>query len=432
MDVARSAKRKAYLRVILPLFITSVIAYIDRVNIGYAALTMNKDLGFGPEVFGMGAGIFFAGYVVFEIPGALLAEKYRPRVWLARIMMSWAVICSYMAFMHTATEFYVARFLLGAAEASLYPVIYVSFIPRWFNAADRARAIAVLLTSLQVSGIVGAPAAGWLLGMPMMGLKGWQLLFLIEAMPAAFFGIAILRGAVDDIPKDAKWLTPEERAFVVDQYNREVAAQVATKRYTVLEAMKDREVLKLCLIYFLWITGFWGFNFWMPQVLKSLSGWSNMAIGWLTIIPMSISLLVMLAVGHSSSKTGEKRWHGALGLFVGAFGLGVGSLVTDPLISFGLVIVAAVGVYAAFGVWWSYPTTFLSGPAAAAAVAMINSFGNIGGFVGPYFTGWLKKSTGSFAIAWAYLAFSLTAAGLLMLTLKKKPVPVASVPTSPP
>jgi MFS family permease len=413
------------LRVILPLFVTSVIAYIDRVNIGYAALTMNKDLGFGPEVFGLGAGIFFAGYVLFEIPGALLAEKYRPRVWLARIMISWAVICSYMAFMHTETEFYVARFLLGAAEASLYPVIYVCFIPRWFGPAHRARAISVLLTSLQISGIVGAPLAGWMLGLNTFGLHGWQILFLVEAIPAAGFGIAILQGAVEDIPKDAKWLTEEERHYVVGMYEAEVAAQAKKKKKnTVLEALRDKEVVKLCTIYFLWITGFWGFSFWMPQVLKSFAGWSNAAIGGLSIIPMFISLLVMLYIGHSSSKTGEKRWHGAIGLFIGAIGMAVGAFVHDPMISFLFVIITAAGVYAAFGVWWSYPTTFLSGPAAAAAVAMVNSFGNIGGFVGPYFTGWLKNKTGSFTIAWVYLAVSLVGAGLLMLTLKKKPTDV--------
>ena len=194
--VARSAERKAYLNVVLPLFVTSVIAYLDRVNIGYAALTMNADLGFDAHVFGMGAGIFFAGYFLFEIPGALVAERYSPRLWLARIMISWGVVSGLLAFMHTASQFYLLRFLLGAAEASLYPVIYASCIPRFFAARDRARAIAVLLTSLQVSGIIGAPLAGWLVGVPLFGLEGWQVLFLIEALPAVVFGLdpAVLDG----------------------------------------------------------------------------------------------------------------------------------------------------------------------------------------------------------------------------------------------
>ena len=176
----------------LPLFITSVIAYIDRVNIGYAALTMNKDLGFTAEMFGLGAGIFFAGYFLFEVPGALIAEKYSPRIWLARIMITWGAISGLMAFMHTAWQFYLIRFMLGAAEASLYPVIYATCIPRFFAAKDRARAIALLLTSLQVSAIIGGPLAGLVLGLPVLGFKGWQVLFLIEAVPAIVFGFIIV------------------------------------------------------------------------------------------------------------------------------------------------------------------------------------------------------------------------------------------------
>lgn len=417
--VAASAKRKAYLNMVLPLFIISVIAYLDRVNVGYAALTMNKDLGFSAQIFGLGAGIFFAGYVLFEIPGALIAEKYSPRFWLARIMISWGVVCGMMAFMTTTWEFYLYRFLLGAAEASLYPVIYASCIPRWFNAADRARAIAILLTSLQVSAIIGAPLAGTLLEVSIFGLKGWQTLFILEAIPAVVFGIIIVYWMAD-WPKDAKWLTQEERDFLQKQYEDEVAMKTAVKRYTVMEAFKDKEVLKLCLAYFCWITGFWGFNYWMPQVLKSVSGWSNMKIGWLVVIPMAISLVVMLYIGHSSSKRNEKRWHGAIGMFIGAIGLGVGVFMTDPVISFFFLTLAAIGTFAPFGVWWSYPTTFLSGPAAAGAIGLINSCGNIGGFIGPYVTGFVKDTTGSFVGSWVYLACSLLVAGVIMLNLKHK------------
>jgi sugar phosphate permease len=416
--VAASAKRKVYLNIVLPLMIASIIAYIDRINIGYAALTMNKDLGFDAKVFGLGAGIFFAGYVVFEIPGALLAEKYSPRMWLARIMVTWGLVCGLMAFIKSEREFFIARFLLGVAEASLYPVIYATFIPRWFPRRDRARAIALLLTSLQLSGIIGAPLAGWLLGVPVFGLKGWQGLFILEAVPAIAFGL-LLPLWLADRPRDAKWLTPDEREYLTSLYEREVSAQNAAKHYTVLEAIADREVLKLCATYFLWITGFWGFNYWMPQVIKSISGWSNMAIGWLTILPMFCSLVFMLFIGHSSSKTGEKRWHGAACLLVGAVGLGVGAFISDPLLSLIPLTLSAMGVYGAFGVWWSYPTTFLSGAAAAGAIGLINSAGNIGGFVGPYITGWIKEKTGSFTGAWIYLAVSLVAAGLLILTLRK-------------
>lgn len=418
-DIAASAKRKAYWNIVLPLFMISVIAYIDRVNIGYAALTMNKDLRFTPEMFGMGAGIFFAGYFIFEIPGALIAEKYSPRIWLARIMITWGLISGLMAFMHTAWQFYAIRFLLGAAEASLYPVIYATCIPRFFGPKDRARAIALLLTSLQTSAIIGAPLAGWLLGVPLFGLKGWQGLFMIEAIPAVIFGFIVVFWMADH-PRSAKWLTEAERQFLTEQFEREVAAKGAVKRYSVMQALGDREVLKLALIYFLYITGFWGFNYWMPTVLKSMSGWSNLAIGGLLAIPMFISLLASAYNGHSSSKRNEKRWHGAIPMFIGAIGLAVGVFMHNPVVAFFFVILANIGTYAPMAVWWSYPTTFLSGPAAAGAIGMINSCGNLGGFVGPYLTGWIKTTTGSFAGAYVYLACSLTAAGLLILTLRKQ------------
>ena len=418
-SVAASAKRKAYLNIVLPLFFVSVIAYLDRVNIGYAALTMNTDLGLSPTMFGMGAGIFFAGYIVFEIPGAIFAEKFSARIWLARIMLTWGVVSGLMIFMTAQWHFYLLRFLLGAAEASLYPVIYATCIPRWFSEKDRARVIALLLTSLQVSGIVGAPLAGWLLGVPLFGLKGWQGLFILESVPAIVFAFIIVFWMADR-PAEAKWLTEDEKQFLIQQYERELAAKQSARNYTVLQAFREPEVLKLCVTYFLWISGFWGYNYWIPQVLKSLSGWSNFAIGWLTAVPMVFSLVAMLYIGHSSSKRREKRWHGAIGLFIGAVGMGVGVFIKEPWIAFFFVVLAGIGVYAPFGVWWSYPTTFLSGTAAAGAIGLINSCGNLGGFVGPYITGFIKDATGTFTGAWVYLACSLTLAGLLILTFKKQ------------
>lgn len=425
-DVAASARRKAYLNVVLPLFLISVIAYIDRVNIGYAALTMNKDLGFDSRVFGLGAGVFFAGYFLFEIPGALIAERYSPRLWLARIMISWGLVSALMAFMQTAWHFYLLRFLLGAAEASLYPVIYASCIPRWFPSRDRARAIAVLLTSLQVAGIIGAPLAGWLIDIPMFGLAGWRALFLIESVPAIMLGIAVVYWMVD-WPRDAKWLTAAEKELLTEQYEREVAAKAAVRRYTLSEALRDREVLKLCLTYFLWVTGFWGFNFWMPTIFKQLSGWSNVVIGQLFAVAMLISLTASVYTGHSSSRRNEKRWHAATHMFLAAIGVGAGAFAHAPWLYYFFLVLAAIGTYAPMSVWWSYPTTFLSGAAAAGAVGMINSVGNLGGFVGPYITGWMQQRSGSFRGAMLYLAASLALAGLLILTLRRER---RDVPTS--
>lgn len=410
---------RKYFHIILPVFIGSVISFLDRVNIAYAALTMNSDLGFSPQVFGFGAGIFFFGYVLFEVPGALIAERWSPRIWIARIMISWGIISCFMAFIETRWQFYLVRFLLGAAEASFYPVLYASIIPRWFTPEERPKAIALMLTSLQVSAIIGSPLAGWLLGFSAANMKGWQILFLLEAVPAVIFGILILY-VLADRPAQVHWLTDKEKQYLTFSYEQETAAKKAVRQYTVRQALCDREVLKLCVIYFLWITGFWGFNYWMPTVLKEVSGWSHFAIGLLIVIPMTLSLLAMLYAGSSSSKTGEKRWHGAVPMFIGAAGMGIGTFIKDPSLNFMFVCITAIGVYSAFGVWWSYPTTFLSGTAAAGAVGLINSFGNTGGYVGPYLTGYVKDMTGGFFWAYIYLACSLAAAGVLMLTLKKK------------
>lgn len=429
--IVGSLRRRKYLHVILPLFIGSVMAFLDRLNLAYAALTMNKDLGFSAEVFGMGAGILFLGYVLFEIPGSLVAAKYSARVWISRILITWGLACSLMAFIHTATQFYIVRFLIGAAEASFYPVCYAVVIPRFFDAAERPKAISIMLTSLLVSSIIGAPLAGVLLGVTWLGFKGWQMLFILEGAIAFVFGIIVLFWLAD-WPKDVRWLTPAEKEELMAQYEHEVAVKSAARKYTVWEALKDKEVLRLCFIYFMWITGFWGFGFWMPTVLKAVSGWSNAAIGWLIAIPMTLALIGFVVNGNSSSRTGEKRWHVAIPMFIGAFGLSVGTFVTDPIWSFIMVCVSAIGVYVGMGVWWSYPTSFLSGAAAAGAVGLINSVGNIGGWVGPYLVGFIKDVTGSFTWAYLYLAFSLFVAGVVILTLRKElptsNITAASVP----
>jgi len=415
-----SLDRKRLWQVLLPLFLGSVIAYLDRVNLAYAALNMNQDLGFSASVFGLGAGIFFAGYVIFEILGALIAERWSARIWLARIMVSWGLASCLMAWVKSEWQFYGLRFLLGIAEASFYPVAYASVIPRWFTPAERPRAIAIMLTSLPVSAIIGSPLAGWILTWQSGGFKGWQLLFILESIPALVFGI-LLWFWLKDWPRDAPWLSPREKQELQDAYEKERAAKVARRPYTVWQAFSDREVLKLCLIYFLWITGFWGYNYWMPTVLQEASGWSSIRIGWMIVIPMSLALVGMLWVGHSSARSGEKRWHGAIPMFLAAVGMGIGPFCSSALASFACVCLAGIGVYSAFGVWWSYPTTFLSGAAAAGAIGLINSCGNIGGFLGPYVTGLFKDLTGTVQSAYGLLALSLFVAGLLMLKLSSTP-----------
>lgn len=263
-----SLKSKRDLRIILPVFLVSIIACIDRVNVAYAKLTMTADMPWlTPEIFGMGAGIFFVGYLIFEVPGSLVAAKFSATKWIARIMFTWGLVCVYMAFVKTPSEFYLCRFLLGASEASLYPVIYSVLFPRWFAAGERARATSLMLTSLLISTIIGAPLAGVLLETSLFGLHGWQELFILEALPALLFAVYFFF-AVKDRPEQAHWLTDAEKEYLNKVYDEEQAAMHRVKKYTVWQAFCEPKVLKLCLIYFLWVVGFWGFNFWMPTVLK--------------------------------------------------------------------------------------------------------------------------------------------------------------------
>ena len=411
-------KRKRDLRIILPVFLVSIIACIDRVNVAYAALTMTQDLDWiTPEIFGAGAGIFFMGYLLFEIPGALVAARFSATKWIARIMFTWGLVCVLMAFMSSQFEFYLYRFLLGASEASLYPVIYSVLFPRWFTAGERARATSLMLTSLLLSTIIGAPLAGVLLQTSFFGLHGWQELFILEAVPALAFAVFFFFG-VKDRPDQVDWLDDAEKDYLSKAYLAEKARLEGRKKYTVFEAFSDRKVLKLCFIYFLWVVGFWGFNFWMPTVLKGLSGWSTQLLGGAIAIPMLAALVVQLIVSRTSTMTGDKVWHVAGAMFIGAIGLGLSPFATDMSTALFLVCLSAIGIYAAMGVWWTIPTTFLTGPAAAGSVALINSCGNLGGWVGPYMMGWVKTTTGSFHLGYFIMAACMLAAGVVVLSIQ--------------
>ncbi|WP_196605767.1 MFS transporter [Pectinatus haikarae] len=411
-------KHQRDLRIILPVFLVSIIACVDRVNIAYAALTMTQDLNWiTPEIFGTGAGIFFMGYLIFEIPGSLIAVKFSAAKWIARIMFSWGLVCILMAFMHTQFEFYLYRFLLGAAEASLYPVIYSVLFPRWFTAGERARATSLMLTSLLLSTIIGAPLAGFLLNTSFFGMHGWQELFILEAIPAILFAFFFLF-CVKDRPEKVAWLSTEEKNYLIQAYEKEQSRLQSKKKYTVVQVFSDPKVLKLCFIYFMWVIGFWGFNFWMPTVLKGLSGWSTQLLGGAIAIPMIAALIVQLIIGHTSSTTGDKVWHVSGTLFIGAIGLGLSPFAANIYEALFLVCLSAIGIYAAMGVWWTIPTTFLTGPAAAASVALINSCGNLGGWVGPYMMGWIKTSTGSFNFGYFLMSGFMFIASITVLSIK--------------
>lgn len=420
MDAAmlKHMKRARDWRIILPVFLVSIIACIDRVNIAYAKLTMTQDLPWiTPEVFGAGAGIFFVGYLLFEIPGSLVAAHFSATKWIARIMFTWGLVCIFMAFITTEFQFYLCRFLLGASEASLYPVIYSVLFPRWFTAGERARATSLMLTSLLLSNILGAPIAGILLESSFFGLRGWQELFILEAIPALSFA-AFFFFFVKDRPDQVSWLSAEEKTYLTENYEKEREAMQRVKKYSVLKAFHDPKVLKLCLIYFLWVVGFWGFYFWMPTVLKELSGLSTSLLGGAIAIPMMAALIVQLIISKTATITGDKVWHVFGTLFVGAVGLTLSPFASNLTIALILVCLSAIGIHAAMGVWWTIPTTFLTGPAAAGSIALINSCGNLGGWVGPNMMAWVKVTTGSFDLGYFIMGSAMLLSGLLVLTIK--------------
>lgn len=322
-----------------------------------------------------------------------------------------------MAFVSTEFEFYLCRFLLGAAEASLYPVIYSVLFPRWFTAAERSRATSLMLTSLLLSNILGAPIAGVLLESSFFGLHGWQELFILEAVPALIFAI-IFFFAVKDRPDQVSWLSQEEKDYLTENYEKEKEAMHKVKRYSVRKAFTDPKVLKLCLIYFLWVVGFWGFYFWMPTVLKELSGLSTSLLGGAIAIPMIAALVVQLIISKTATLTGDKVWHVAGALTVGAVGLALSPFASNLVLALVLVCMSAIGIHAAMGVWWTIPTTFLTGPAAAGSIALINSCGNVGGWVGPNMMAWIKVNTGSFDVGYYIMGGAMLLAALLVLTIQ--------------
>ncbi|HLH92190.1 MAG TPA: MFS transporter [Xanthobacteraceae bacterium] len=410
-DISARTLRKIERRLIYFCMLLFILNYVDRLNVGFAALQMNKDLGFGPTVYGIGAGIFFFGYFVFEIPSNLILERVGARVWLARIAITWGIISAAMAFVQGATSFYVVRFLLGFAEAGLLPGIMLYF-SYWFPMRERAKALALFMTATAISNIVGAPLSSWLIGFDgIFGLRGWQLMFVIEGIPSVLIGIAALFYLVDR-PEQAAWLADDEKAWL----QRELAAETAAKeqasgRMTLRMGLTNPRVLLITLLCFFLVSGNFGVVFWMPQIIKALGDLSIMQVGALTMIPYAAAVVAMVWWGRRSDRTGDRKWHLAIAAVVGAAGLAVSALPGNPVLSFVALCVAAAGIWSMFGVFWAVPADFLSGTAAAGGFALINSFGTLGGFLGPFLVGFVRQHTGSFTGSLLVLAgFTLMAA----------------------
>jgi MFS transporter, ACS family, tartrate transporter len=420
-EVEASARRRIAWRLLPFLFLLFVIAFLDRVNVSYAALEMTKDLSFSDRVFGFGSGIFFVGYLLFEIPGCLIVERWSARKWFARIMVTWGLITVLMAFIRTPMHFYLVRILLGAAEAGFFPGLIV-YLSHWFCAADRAKASAMFMTAIPIANIIGSPLGGWLLGVHWFGLAGWRWLFIVEGIPAVVFGIATVF-YLTDWPREARWLSPEEREWITSGLEREAAAKKTDASHNFWQALRQPAVIQLAVIYFCAISCTYTLTFWLPTFLKRASGMSDFSITLLSI-PAYVALLIGIIVnGWHSDRTGERRWHTAAPLLLSTASFAIATMAGSHFWFAFACLTFANTTNAFLPAFWTIPYTFLGESGAAVSTGLINSIGNLGGLVAPWVMGYLLDRTHSFTPGFLYLVGSLLISIFLILKLPVRPTP---------
>ena len=408
-------------RLIPLLFFCYIIAYIDRINVGFAKLHLQEVLKVDPTVFnsvyGLGAGLFFIGYFIFEVPSNLILHRVGARIWIARIMIVWGVVSMGFMFIHSTTMFYAMRFLLGAAEAGFFPGV-VLYLTYWYPHRERASTIALFALGGVLAGVVGSPISGAILGMHGMGgLAGWQWLFLIEAIPAVLMGFVVWV-ILPNRPSDASWLSSAEKTWVQQRLDDDAAQSLTHQHHSVKDAFTSGRVWLFCLLYFLMNVGGYGFELWLPTIVKSMSGQSDAIVGWINAIPYLFAGIVMIFVGRHSDRTGERRWPVAIAAITSAVGFALSAYFTNPYLALAALALAFAGIKSTIAPLWALVTAFLSGSAAAGGIALINSVGNLGGYVGPHLVGVIKDKTHSNLAALLFLGASLLVMGLLALTIR--------------
>jgi MFS transporter, ACS family, tartrate transporter len=414
-----SAIRKAARRLVPFLFVLYIAAWLDRVNVGFAALQMNQALRFSETAFGLGSGIFFIGYCLFEVPSNFILHRVGARRWIARIMVSWGVVGVAMMFVHTPWQFYLLRFLLGVAEAGFFPgVIY--YLGAWFPRAHIARAIGAFMTAIPVAGAIGGPVSGALLGLDgFMGLGGWQWLFLIEGLPSILLGVWAW-SYLTDRPDDADWLQPSEKSALISRLRAETQEIRSARAISAWAALRNPTVWHLGAIFFLVNLGWYGYTIWSPQIIKAYLGTGNFTVGLIAgAISVAVIVIMRLNCRHSD-RTGERPLHVVIPLAVMASGFAAASLLGHSTAAIVCLALVPVGVNAAYGPFWSLPSSFLTGKSAAGGIAMVNTIQSLGGFVGPAFLGVVKAQTGDYAQGLLFLAAAAGAAALLTLPLRGK------------
>jgi MFS transporter, ACS family, tartrate transporter len=398
MDAALEAStmRKVYIRLLPFALLSYVLAYIDRINVSFAALTMRDDLHMSAGDFGFAVGTFYWAYFLFEVPSNIVMEKVGARIWIARIMITWGLFAGATAFVTGATSFGVVRFLLGAAEAGFFPglILYFTY---WFPARHHARIVSGFLIGLPVAVAFGAPISTGLMSLDgLFGLRGWQIMYLAEAVPTIIIGVATYF-VLTDKPEQAKFLTQQEREWLVAKIASERKAKEAVRIYSLFESMYNPKVLLLALNYFGIVTASLGMLIFIPQIIKSLGVESNMTVGWLTMIPYLCGALALVTWGRSSDSRNERRWHLLIACILSTGGLVLAALTMGTWWAMVGMSLAAMGFYGSKGPFFAMPPMFLSGTALAAGIAWINSIGNLGGFFGPWWVGVMKDVTGSYA-----------------------------------
>ena len=414
-----AAEAAAYSKVawrLLPfLFICYVFSYLDRVNVGFAKLQMLSDLKFSETVYGLGAGIFFVGYFLLEVPSNLILYRVGARVWIARIMITWGLVASAMMFVKTPLSFYLLRFLLGAAEAGFIPgiLLYLTF---WFPAKRRGKVMAIFLTGIPVAGVVGGPLSGWILHQfaGVNGWTGWQWLFLIEGVPATLAGIVAFFWLTDSI-RAATWMTEPEKQIIEAQ----VKAEAGGKRHQSMgDAFSEPKVWLLAITYALFLMGLYGVSFWLPSLIKASGVKDPLDVGLLTAIPYSVATVAMIATSYSSDKKRERRWHLSVPGLLGALGLLLSVVFAhNTVLALAALALAAAGICTTVSQFWNLPGAFLGGAAAAAGIAFVNSVGNLAGFAAPPLVGWVKDTTGNTNLAIVAIAVSVSLASLLVFRI---------------
>jgi MFS transporter, ACS family, tartrate transporter len=424
----RATLSRVIWRLLPLLFLCYIIAYIDRINVGFAKLQLRDVLGVSEEKFssayGLGAGLFFIGYFIFEVPSNLILQRVGARIWIARIMIVWGIVSMAFMFLKGTTMFYAMRFLLGAAEAGFFPgvILYLTF---WFPTQERARTVAMFVVGGVLAGVIGSPISGALLHLDGFGgLAGWQWLFLLEGIPAVLMGLVVLL-VLPNRPQDARWLSPAQKDWIQERLTKDPKPLVSAPHHGLIGIFTNGRVWLLCLLYFLMNVGGYGYEFWMPSIIKSFSTTSTFVLGTINAIPYFLAGVVMILVARYSDKTGERRNVVALSALSSAIGFALSAWFKNPYLAMAALTLAFIGIKCTIAPFWAMTTAFLGGTAAAAGIAFINSVGNLGGYAGPHLVGVLKDKTGSNVAALLLLGAALLGMAVFTLVLPKTSRPRA-------